>query len=466
MKPLEPIDFSRGRRRSAVLIFILVSGFGLAALLAPALWNHYPLLQYDTGGYLARWYEGYLVPSRSTIFGFYLHLGEGLHFWPVVIVQSLLTLWIVALALRAHGVTQSWRTNIAVFGTLCVATTLPFLTSALLTDIFVGLGVLALHLLMFQRTELRRGEVVGLVAVIAFASASHSATMATLVAILVAGVAARFFVPGATSARNLFTCGYAIALGAAMLLAANFALSGRVQWTPGGYGIAFGRMLQDGIVTRYLNDHCPDEKLRLCRYRRELPATADEFLWSDGVFNKLGRFNGLGDEMRTIVLGSLIAYPPDQIRTAVAATMEQLGMVATGAGVHDQVWHTYGIIERFIPGEVAAMRAARQQRGDIDFTKINRLHVPVAFASMALLLCTLLRFWRRNDDDLALLAATVTVALLSNAFICGALSGPHERYGARISWLMTLVVAIAALRMLVSARVSSAPRHTAVAPVP
>jgi hypothetical protein len=50
-------------------------------LLAPALWNGYPLLQWDTGGYLARWYEGYLVPSRSTAFGLYLHLGEGSNFW-------------------------------------------------------------------------------------------------------------------------------------------------------------------------------------------------------------------------------------------------------------------------------------------------------------------------------------------------------------------------------------------------
>ena len=45
-------------------------------LLAPAFWNGYPLLQSDTGGYLARWYEGYLVPSRSTVFGLYLHYGE------------------------------------------------------------------------------------------------------------------------------------------------------------------------------------------------------------------------------------------------------------------------------------------------------------------------------------------------------------------------------------------------------
>src|SRR5215204_2919157 len=85
---------------------VLVSAAALAALallLAPALWNGYPLLQYDTGGYLARWYEGYLVPSRSTVFGLYLHLGEGWRFWPIVIAQSVLTLWIVALVLRVFG---------------------------------------------------------------------------------------------------------------------------------------------------------------------------------------------------------------------------------------------------------------------------------------------------------------------------------------------------------------------------
>jgi hypothetical protein len=33
---------------------------------------------------------------------------------------------------------------------------------------------------------------------------------------------------------------------------------------------------------------------------------------------------------------------------------------------------------------------------------------------------------------------TVTVAILANAFICGVLSGPHDRYGARIVWIATL----------------------------
>lgn len=53
---------------------------------------------------------------------------------------------------------------------------------------------------------------------------------------------------------------------------------GQLAWTPGGFGIAFGRMLQDGIVKRYLDGHCPDARLKLCPYRNELPRTADDFL--------------------------------------------------------------------------------------------------------------------------------------------------------------------------------------------
>jgi hypothetical protein len=237
-----------------------------------------------------------------------------------------------------------------------------------------------------------------------------------------------------------------------MLLAANFALSGQLAWTPGGYGIAFGRMLQDGIVKRYLRDHCPDARLKLCPYRNELPSTADDFLWSYGVFNDLGSFKGLGDEMRFIVLRSMQEYPLQQIETALAATASQLGLVATGHGINDQIWHTYGIIKRFIPGEVPAMQNARQQQGGLHFDLINRVHVPIALGSMLfafLLLASALA--RGRFDPLARLAATVTIALLANAVVCGALSGPHDRYGARIAWIATLTAAIAILRPAVFA---------------
>jgi hypothetical protein len=54
--------------------------------------------------------------------------------------------------------------------------------------------------------------------------------------------------------------------------------------------------------------------------------------------------------------------------------------------------------------------------------------------------------WRRRFDDIALLAATVSFALLGNALICGVISGPHDRYGARIAWIATFTVLLAATR--------------------
>jgi hypothetical protein len=433
----------QGAVRASYLAATLVC---LVALLAPALWNGYPLLQYDTGGYLARWYEGYLVPSRSTVFGLFLHVGEGLHFWPELVIQAGCTVWVIWLVLRVVGFGAGPSRLAIIIAGLSLLTGLSVLSSTLLTDIFAGLAVLSLHVLIFHSSQLRRTERFGLFLLIAFAAATHSATLAVLLAILILYAPVLLLSDSRPLAR-LFPAGGAIAAGAAMLLAANFAVSGQLAWTPGGFGIAFGRMLQDGIVKRYLDEHCPDARLKLCPYRQELPRTADEFLWSYGIFNDLGRFDGLGDEMRFIVLHSVQEYPLQQIETALAATANQLGLVATGQGIHNHIWHTYGIIKRFIPAEVPTSQKARQQRGELHFDLIERVHVPIALGSMLFVLVLLANaLARQRFDEPARLSATVTAALIANAFVCGALSGPHDRYGARIAWIAAFTVAIAMLQ--------------------
>jgi hypothetical protein len=68
---------------------------------------------------------------------------------------------------------------------------------------------------------------------------------------------------------------------------------------------------------------------------------------------------------------------------------------------------------------------------------------------------------RRPFDDLTLLAGTVTLAVLGNAFICAVISGPHDRYGARMAWVATFVVLIAATRQFFG---EDPPRESSVAP--
>jgi hypothetical protein len=317
----------------------------------------------------------------------------------------------------------------------------------LLTDIFAGLSVLSLFLLVVGAQRTSPHEKIALFVFTAFAAATHSATLGVLLGLCLAGWMARPFVGRRLPLAGLAQASMTIVAGGLMLVSANHALSGKWAWTPGGYGVAFGRMMQDGIVARYLNDHCPRESFKLCPYRNELPATADEFLWGKSVFNTLGRFEGMNDEMSYIVVHSLADYPAWQAGAAMRAVGQQLLHVATGEGTSGWIPHTYGIIERYIPAQIAPMRAARQQQWDVNFDYVNWLHVPVALASMLALVGVLAHaLARRRLDDLTLLAATVTLALLGNAFICAVISGPHDRYGARMVWVATFVVLMALAR--------------------
>jgi hypothetical protein len=297
------------RARAAGTFWLRLAAVALPLLLiAPAFWNGYPLLQWDTGGYLARWYEGYLVPSRSTVFGLYLHYGEGFGFWINLAVQSLATLWLLQLTLRVLSMMQTFR-FVAISGLLILSTALPWLASMLLTDIFAGLSILSLFLLVVGGSRISAIEKVALFVFTAFAAATHSATLGVLLGLCVAGWMMRPLLGRRLPMAGLAQASLTIVAGGLMLISANHALSGKWAWTPGGTGVAFGRMMQDGIVARYLNDRCPYENFKLCPYRNELPATADEFLWGHSMFNTLGRFEGMNDEMGSIVVQSLAAYP-------------------------------------------------------------------------------------------------------------------------------------------------------------
>ena len=69
----------------------------------------------------------------------------------MVIVQAAATLWVLSLMLRALGFGGRPLVMLGVIAALSGLTTLPWLTSILLTDIFAGLAVLAVHLLVLAR---------------------------------------------------------------------------------------------------------------------------------------------------------------------------------------------------------------------------------------------------------------------------------------------------------------------------
>jgi hypothetical protein len=237
----------------------------------------------------------------------------------------------------------------------------------------------------------------------------------------------------------------AIAVAAGVLLApaSNLAITRQLAFTPGGFNFVFSRLVQDGIVHRYLDDRCPDPTIRLCSYRAEVAHTADDWLWAEeSPIYALGGFAQFEPEARRIVLESLTLYPLQHLNTAVVSTARQFIAFATGDGLTPWNWSTQFAFEKFAPDALKGYVAGRQAQSEFDFTWINVFHVPLqalAIAALPVIIVT------RRSQRIAALAALLLVALLGNAAICGALSNPHDRYQSRLAWLAALVTLIAVI---------------------
>ncbi|MDQ2082288.1 hypothetical protein RA307_19030 [Xanthobacteraceae bacterium Astr-EGSB] len=427
---------------------VLVGVGASAAFVLPAVWNGFPLVFHDSGGYFAAFMGRELGFGRSAAYGAFLAVGLPLAFWPAIVVQAFVTAWLILATLRAHGIVRPAVTA-AVLVFLAAATSLPWYTAQLMPDLWAALAVLAIYLLAF-RPPPRMAERLALVAVVAFAVAGHMATQGLTTGLIVVLAAARLAGGRLGIERPALAWPTAaVAAGLIAALASNYAIAGRFAFTPGGSNFLFARLVHTGIAARYLDDNCPDPSLELCKFRRALPTLGEDWLWEpDSPLNRdLGGWEVFAPEAERIVTESLVDYPLVHLGAALAGTAEQFVKFDTGDGLVSWTWSTHYEMERLAPQLLPVFKAARQQQDGFDLSAVNLLHLPVAFASL-LGLGVVLVAARRLPAPTSTLAGFVLVALLGNAAICGALSIPNARYQSRVVWLapFALAVAVAGLR--------------------
>ncbi len=425
----------------------------LAALLAPALWNGFAIVFFDSGGYVERVLEMSLCFGRSFFYGVFLwatSLGWWSFFGPAT-VQSLFSIWLIHLMLRCHALPSGpFATGILCVG-LAVATSVSWFTSQLMPDILLPLTVLILWLFASSWEKLGRLERLGLAVIALFGLLSHMSSMALAIGLIACLTIAWF-------CKKRWDLGVPITIWPPMVIVVaslilmpllHGLILGKGGYTPGGSAFIYGRLVQDNIAQRWLAEHCPVPGIQLCGLQERIPNTGDDFLWNgSSPFMDIGAWGGKADaELSFLVRETIKSYPGATLLTSLQNTVKQLTMVASGDGLDDYHGAALGTFSSsFSPTITQAFKDARQQNEQITqqlFDAMNLLHIPVALFSTFGLLGLIVWGLSTRREGLATLAAFTFIALVGNAFICGAMSGPHDRYQSRIVWLAPLVLIMA-----------------------
>jgi hypothetical protein len=427
----------------------LILALALATLLflAPALWNGFPLVYYDSVDYLQMPFIWRMPVYRTAGYLLVTAFGRLAHsLWVVPLLQSALAAYVLHETLQRFLPRASEMTLVSVAGLLLLATGLPWFTSELMPDAFTGLLVLAFAVLVCDDGLMGWKRRIALTAILALAIAVHTSHAALagglLLSMFLLSLAAPALWPGLRQRLKLPLL--AFMLGIAGAAGANAAVTGRIFLLQDNAVLTLGLFVQDGMAESYLAHACskPVPQYRLCAARRRLPHNANMFLWHDHDFDRDGGWTGMQGEARRIVRGAIKSYPLTYLWDSAILTAQQLVMLRTADGVAPMRYLIGDAIARHYPRESAAFLAARQQHG-IDTDALNDVQVPLLILASAGLPFLLWLAWRRRDPEGVLLMGIMTLALLGNAFVCGALSNPNDRYQSRIAWIAVLAILLA-----------------------
>ncbi|HVN27964.1 MAG TPA: hypothetical protein VMT64_05725, partial [Candidatus Binataceae bacterium] len=413
----------------------------LVMLSAVALYNRYPLVYADTGSYLkpenfpprSFFYNAFIAPARLT--------GT---LWTVVPVQAVLTVFMLRLVLREVFGIASRLEFLAIVAVLCLFTSLPWIVGFVMPDIFTPMLVLGIFLLVFRFERLGRWERYGVIALTFVSIVVQYSHPPLAIALIIACIAIRLVREGRESISLSHQAVAALLSigGVAAIIILNYRMIGMATFSPGGYAFELSRLVEDGSAVAFLRDHCPTRNYAACAYLPRMPMTSTDFLWApDSIFHRVGFIEERNEGME-IVAGTIREHPLWVAKDAIADTASQLYLVETGVGLDAAATNvtTLEPIQLYYPDDVRAFVTSRQGRGDLLHPEaLQKLDLAFAFASICACCFVAALFARDREWPPLELMLTVACAIVLNAFVTGAISQPHPRYGARLIWLVTLI---------------------------
>ena len=466
-------------RRMVMVIALLVAA---AALLWPALYNRQPFFFPDTTAYVrgadaavvkltgvpSAWTQqpeaeaeagggNGVVPDkavlagRSIYYGALVYLGDrGGGEWLSIVIQALLVVLTLYGTLKAFDL-EHWQYLVVLVASLAAFTLLPLYASFLMPDVFTGLTILACGMLLTCNPGKGRTATLAWFALLTMSLTFH--TTHAILAFLMLGLGVvlslwrrTWVVPRGLAAVGAalviaYLCGTAFTVGVTKLL-------GEPPLTP---PFLMARLIDDGPGYDYLRDSCPGSGFVACRFVDRLPLQSDDFLWSKdlktGVFGTSdpGVRRALSREQYRFALAVIVHEALAQTLVSLRNAAEQAFLVkATEFGYTPEEKEAFA--QKLPASYLTAMQGTAAYTGRLPllaWAVASYASTAVGVTFLVYLGCS--GRYRRAllPVQMMRLIGWVAFGVLTNAAVCGVMSGPHDRYQARVAWLLPAMALIA-----------------------
>jgi hypothetical protein len=434
--------------KSALAILI-----GAAILILPAWWNGFPFVFPDSGDYLVL----HPLLHRSPYYGlfiFFFHFNRFI--WGPIIAQALIIshlLWLMT-SLVGRKIRVEIR-FLALVILLTLFSSLPFFVGFIMADICTPIMFLTMYIVAFYYRSLSRPMLVYLLLLDCVVTAGHITDFP-----LAIGLLALFFILALLQRGweihrlfPLILLGGPIALTVAAMLLFNGLIFDTWSLTPASQSFFTANLIAYGPGREYLAEACPKAHYKICTDLDRLPITADELLWSSGIFQQLGNFPGMKEEALEIAIGTAETRPGEVAAMIARNFTAGLMTHAPAAEFRSDYFRDVPSFPRLIESKfgratLLAYETSAEMRDALPYTLLSQVDDVVFPLSSGVLIFFILIAARQRDYAPVMLAASTLAFIVGDTLLCTAISGVHDRYQARVTWLAPMIALTYALRCL------------------
>ena len=455
----------QSKQSTKQLYIALMATAGFALLWSiPAIFNGYPLVTGDAGSYIRHAFDFQIPADRSPFYGVFLGISSlWSSLWLVVVVQNFLLAFIFYRYVVLLTGSQPLRIYLLLAIITGIGTCVGWVSCYIMPDVFTSMLLLLSILYLLDKSRNRSISVIYLL-LIFFCIIVHNSHYLIFLLFITTVLFLSFFLKkiqwlrrhtlqllGVGVSALIFVCGLHYAKGFGITI------------SPGSHVFLMGRMVETGLLKKYLDANCSGHSFRLCDFSDKLPADFNSFLWQpQSPLYSTGGWDSSKTEYSAIIKG--IFRTPELRREFIAMSLASSAHQFREIEIDSFIWSLgegsspWTYIKKHLPKDLDYYINSKQTRTGVETGGWQNVHWIFFAISCITALFALSRFKSENEYPLVIAFLIIFLFFCINALVSGALSTVTPRYQNRIFWILPATNFIISLRLLHSLR-SREPRN-------